>query len=112
LSAKEIAAAARRGDKLAIAALARAGTFIGQALADFLHIFNPSIVIIGGGVSQSGSFLLKPMQAALTEHVLTPQYVENLTVTTAALGDDVGLMGALALAMDMKHIHSPLVHSV
>ena len=98
LTAKRIAQAAQAGDELAIAALRRAGDFVGQATADFLHIFNPSIVIIGGGVSRSGSFFMDPLRQSLQEHVLTPQYLENFQLSVAALGDEAGLMGALALA--------------
>ena len=102
LSAKQISSAAQQGDELSIAALARAGVFIGQALADFVHIFNPSIIIIGGGVSQSGNLILDPMRAGLREHVITPKYLENLILTTNALGDKAGLMGALALARELS----------
>ena len=102
LSAKDVALAAQRGDELAAEALARAGTYLGVAIADFLHIFNPSAVIIGGGVTQSGRYLFDPLRAALREHVLSAQYLENLTLTTAALGDEVGLKGALALAQTFE----------
>ena len=98
LTAKAISSAASAGDSLAIAALARSGTFIGRAIADYLHIFNPSIVIIGGGVSKAGALLMDPMRFAMQENVLSPHYTENLILTTAALGDEAGLMGALALA--------------
>ncbi len=100
ITTKMVAQAAKKGDDLAVAALARSGTYIGQALADYLHIFNPSIVIIGGGVSLSGSLLMDPMRVAMCEHVLSEKYVENITLTTAALGDEAGLMGALALVRD------------
>jgi glucokinase len=99
-SAKDVALAAKAGDALAIAALARAGQFLGWAIADFLHIFNPSIVIIGGGVSQSGDLLFKPLRAAMQERVLNHHYTDGLSIVSAALGDDVGLMGALALAVE------------
>ena len=98
LTARDIASAARSGDKLAIAALARAGKFIGQALADFLVIFNPTIVIFGGGVSFSGDFLFDPMRKALKKNVMDHEYLDNLEITIASLGDDAGLLGALALA--------------
>lgn len=103
LTAKDISLAARQGDELAIAALARAGTYLGIAVTNCLHIFNPSIVIIGGGVTQSGEFLLGPMRTAIHEYIFSPQYLENLVLTTAALGDEVGLMGALALAHTIKN---------
>jgi len=98
LTAKDIGEAAKQGDALAISALARAGYYLGLALSNYLQIFNPSAVIFGGGVSQTGQFLFEPMKASLCEHVMSPDYLKNLTITTAALGDEVGLMGALALA--------------
>lgn len=41
---------------------------------------------------------MEPMRLAMQENVLSPHYTENLILTTAALGDEAGLMGALALA--------------
>jgi glucokinase len=101
ITAKEVSMAASQGDELAKAALARGGTYLGIAIADYLHIFNPSIVIIGGGVSQSGEAFFGPLRTAMSEHVISKKYLENLTLTTAALGDDVGLMGGLALAQKL-----------
>ena len=63
LTSRIIAKAAEESDPLAIQALARAGNFIGQAIANFLHIFNPTAVILGGGVIQSGPFLMEPLRA-------------------------------------------------
>jgi len=98
LSAKVIAEAALNGDALARAAFARAGTYLGIGVSNFLHIFNPSVLIFGGGVSQVGDLLFKPFEESLKERVFHPRYLENLVITRAALGDDAGLMGALALA--------------
>jgi glucokinase len=102
LSAKEIGEAAKQGDQVAIDALARSGYYLGLALANYCQIFNPSVIIIGGGVSQTGHFLFNPLKTALHDHVMSPDYLKNLTITSAALGDEVGLMGALALAHTRK----------
>jgi glucokinase len=102
VTAKAVSRAAHTGDKLAVAALERAGRFIGQALADYLHIFNPTVVVIGGGVSLSGKLLLDPLCESLKKHVLTRHYLDRLTIEPAALGDDAGLMGALALARELE----------
>ena len=99
ITGKMIGEAALQGDELARSALARSGTYLGQAIADFLHLFNPSAIIIGGGVSQTGPLLLEPLRTALEERILSPQYAKNLTITTAALGDEVGLIGAYVLAL-------------
>jgi glucokinase len=99
ITARDVSEAASQGDALAIQALERAGTFIGEALADFLHLFNPSIVIFGGGVSFSGKFLLEPVRAALARRTMNASYLQDLVITNAALGDDAGLLGALALGL-------------
>lgn len=98
LNAQAIAEAARSGDSLAKSAYDRAGNYLGIGVASFLHIFDPSIVIIGGGVSQSGALLFNPFETSLHAHTFNPRYLENLVITAAALGDDAGLFGALALA--------------
>ncbi len=101
ITTKLVAEAAKQGDDLAIRALARAGGFIGRAVADFLHMYNPSIVIIGGGVSLSGELLMKSLRKEMQAHVMDSHYLDHLSVTTAALGDETGLLGALVLARDL-----------
>jgi glucokinase len=98
LSAREVARAAHLGDELSKEAFARAGDFIGQAVADFLHIFNPSIVIFGGGVTQSGRLILDPIEASMKRNVMDKSYLDGLQIATVKLGDDAGLLGALAQA--------------
>ncbi|NTU55334.1 MAG: ROK family protein, partial [Anaerolineales bacterium] len=83
---------------LAISAFARAGHYLGIAVANYLAIFDPSILIFGGGVSQVGDLLFKPFEESLRKQVFHPHYLDNLIITKAALGDDAGLLGALALA--------------
>lgn len=95
---KAISQAAREGDALAEEAFQRAGHYLGLMIANYLMIFNPTIVILGGGVSLTGDLLLDPVQKTVRESVLSSHYLEDLVITQAALGDDAGLYGALALA--------------
>jgi glucokinase len=67
-------------------------------IANALMIFNPSIIILGGGVSQAGDLLINPVRKTVSESVLSTEYLEDLSITQAALGDDAGLYGALYLA--------------
>jgi glucokinase len=101
LTARDVSESAKQGDELAIEAFSRAGNFIGQAVADFLHIFNPSIVILGGGVTLSGKFLLDPIMESMKRNIMDKSYLDGLQVVTAKFGDDAGLLGALAQA----HMH-------
>jgi glucokinase len=98
LSAREVAEAAKQGDELAKEAFTRAGGFIGQATADFLHVFNPSIVIFGGGVTLSGDLIMDPIRESMSRNVMDPAYLDGLQIATAKLGDDAGLLGSLAQA--------------
>ena len=97
-----ISLAAKDGDELAIETFERAGYYLGLALSNFLAIFNPSIVIFGGGVSLSGDLLFEPMLKSMHNSVLSKHYLEDLVITQAALGDNAGLYGALALARDSQ----------
>ncbi len=101
-TAREISAAAQSGDALAIEAYQRAAGYLGLMVASFLHIFNPSILVLGGGVSQSSVLFLNPFRAALEKHIIAREYIEGLQIVPAALGDDCGLLGALALAREYQ----------
>ena len=98
--AKAISQAAKQGDELALETFERAGRFIGLAVSNYLMIFNPSIVIFGGGVSLTGDLIMNPIRKTVQETVLSEHYLQDLVITLAALGDDAGLYGALAYARD------------
>ena len=98
LDARIVGKAATLGDPLAIATLAYAGRIIGLGIVAALHLFNPQVIVIGGGVSKVGDLLFEPIQQAVREHVLDPAYLVNMRIERAALGDDVALVGAAALA--------------
>jgi len=97
-SAHDISEAAGQGDALSIEAYQIAGRYLGIGVANFLHIFNPSVVVFGGGVSRSGPLLFDSFEISLKEHVIHPRYLEDLKITRAELGDNSGLLGARALA--------------
>jgi glucokinase len=98
LNARQVGDAALHGDALAISAYQRAGEYLGIAVASFLHAFDPSIVIFGGGVSQVGPLLFDSFHASLRKRVFHPRYLDNLKIEIAGLGDDAGLLGARAMA--------------
>jgi len=95
ISARVISEYARQGNKLAISTFERAGYYLGIGVANYLHIFNPSCVILGGGVSQSADLFMDSLWNSLKSHILSNNYISNLTIKTASLGDRAGLIGAL-----------------
>lgn len=96
ISAAMVAEAAREGDAFAIRHLRDTGRYLGAGITNILHLFNPEIVVIGGGVAQIGDLLFKPMQEWLVASAMRALQVPVLATT---LGDDVGLYGAVALAL-------------
>ena len=97
LTSKEIADAAFKGDELCLAAYERAGKYLGIAIANYIQIFNPTCIVLGGGVSLAGDLLLKPIRNTLELVILSKEYLKNLSIKTAELGDNAGLIGALVL---------------
>ena len=97
IDAKAVGMAAAAGDQLAIAQLAYAGRIIGLGIVSILHLFNPEVIVIGGGVSKTGDLLFTPMREAVRAHVMDEAYIEDLRIERSALGDDVALAGAAAL---------------
>jgi glucokinase len=102
VDARIINEAAGVGDKLAINAFRRAGRYLGLGITNLLHLFNPRMVVLGGSVTKAGPLLFDPMWEMLREKAM-PGYLDGLAIVPAALGDDVGLLGALALtATELK----------
>jgi glucokinase len=92
-----IGQAAQQGDALAREIVERAGRIIGIGIVSLLHLFNPQVIVIGGGVSNLGDLLFVPMRAAVEAHVIDKGYLEGLRIERSALGDNVSLIGAAAL---------------
>jgi len=97
-TSRQIAEAGAQGDALAIEAFEYAGVFLGRAITDLLHLFNPTIVVLGGGVTNARDIFLNPVKRTINESVMTPAYNAELQICYAKLGDQAGLVGALALA--------------
>jgi glucokinase len=96
ITAGVVAEAARRGDPLAVGIMRRAGTVTGHGLVNLAHLFDPELLILGGGVMHAGDLILEPAQAVFDTYAM-PNYRRSCRITLAELGDDVGLFGAAAL---------------
>lgn len=100
ISAKDVAFAAQRGDFLAQQIMEEAGEHLGVALAGLINIFNPDMIIVGGGVAQMGDILLEPIRKTVKERSLLSA-TTNVRITTALLGRRSSSMGAVAQALSI-----------
>jgi glucokinase len=90
-----VAAAAERGDAIAREILERAGRVAGFGLVNLAHLFDPDLILLGGGVTHAGDLVLGPARAIFDAYAM-PNYRRTCRIGLAALGDDVGLYGAAA----------------
>ncbi|MBF6437264.1 ROK family protein [Nocardia cyriacigeorgica] len=96
----ELARAAAAGDPIAVAALERAGTALGQAISSAAALLDVDTVVVGGGFAHSGEPLWAPMRAAITRHAGL-NFIRELRVERSALADGATLVGAAILAADL-----------
>jgi len=100
LDTRLIAEAARDGNRLAQAALDRACRAFGWAVAQAVTLLAPNVVVVGGGVSLVGEqFWLQPLRRYVRRYVFPP-LADRFQLVAAALGQEVVVHGALALARD------------
>ena len=92
-----VALAAEEGNDAAIAILERAGRALGAAIGSFINMFDPEMIVIGGGVASLGEALMGPARRAIPQYSFVDMRA-NVPVVYSSLGSDTGLYGAGALA--------------
>ncbi|HID64644.1 MAG TPA: ROK family protein [Anaerolineae bacterium] len=98
VTAKLVAEAAAKGDIEAQEILAEAMTYLGVGMASLVNLFNPELIVIGGGLTNMGEKLFGPVRRAIERRAF-PAAARAVKVVPAELGDDVGVLGAVAVAM-------------
>lgn len=97
-----IAQAAAQGDKLAQEIFDFAADCLATAFASATYLLQPQVIVVGGGVAQSGTVLFKPLRMHLKER-LSPYFAERIKVVPARLGQQAGMIGCAALVFGSKH---------
>lgn len=90
---------AKAGDETMLSVLDAWMDDIAAGITGLVHIFNPQIVLIGGGVSAQEELLIKPLREKVLS-VVMPRFGEGLLVESATLSNDAGLIGAAKFFMD------------
>ena len=102
ITAKAIFEKAQLGDSLAYLTIDFCMSFLGKCLSDVSYIIDPQIFIIGGGVSQSGEFLIQIIRRHYKKNAL---FIKNQPpIINAIMGGDAGMCGAAKMVFDMERI--------
>lgn len=98
--AADLAAAAKAGDRVAVAAFERGGRALGAMLAAAVASCDVTAIVVGGGVARAGDILLDAVRGSFIDHAVLP-FATSCQILPAALDGDACLVGAAAL------IHQP-----
>jgi glucokinase len=99
ITAADVSAAAIAGDALAGRVWTETVEVLGAGIANVLNVFNPGRVILGGGVARAGEALFVPVRRMAHEQAFGP-LLRVADIVPAELGDQVGVLGAVAIALD------------
>jgi len=98
-SAEAVVADARAGNAVCLSAIGRAGDTLGLGIANLVSIFNPQIVVLGGGLMQAGDLFLARIRTTVRKWA-NPRSANQVRIELSMLGDKAGLLGAARLALD------------
>jgi glucokinase len=90
---------AHDGDAAAREALAALGRHLGAGMVSLVNVFNPELIVVGGGLVAAGDLLLEPARAVVAERAHVPAR-DQVRIVPARFGDESGMLGAAALAFE------------
>ena len=99
VTAEDVARAASFGDPVAVVLLQEAGRRVGSMLASIVNFFNPSMIVIGGGVANSPDLLLASIRESVYRRSL-PLATRELLIQRSSLGGLAGVIGASSMVVD------------
>jgi N-acetylglucosamine repressor len=108
ITTREIAAAAQEGDPLATEVIAEAGVQLGLAGACLINLFDPGLLVVGGGLVEIGEPLLEPLRQTVRANVLSPGH-DDVEVRVSELGQDAEVRGAVLLALQQSEVYYRVV---
>ena len=109
INSYQVAEGARRGDALCLKVYREAGRMLGYGVANLVSLFDPEVVIIGGGLARASSLFLEPLREAMRERA-QPISAKRVRVVTSALAGDANLLGAAHLAWEVREHRPPVRH--
>ncbi len=106
VSAKTVFDAVKEGDALAIEVAEEFGKYLGYALANIAVLTDPSVIVIGGGVSKAGEILLTFVEKYFRQRVFFAN--ESVKFALAQLGNDAGICGSRKTCIKLKTVYKKI----
>ncbi len=100
VKSNSLAKAYSKGDKIVRKAVKRSARYLGYGVGSFLNIFNPEVVVLGGGIIESFGQEYIDMVIEVAQKNVFPIAIQNVRIVPAALGDDSVILGASVLAFE------------
>ena len=97
---RALSAAARRGDPVALEVWDLFTTQLASGLCNCVWLLNPDRIVIGGGIAKAGNLLFGPLKAKMHAQ-LTLSFRSHLKIVPAKFGNDAGIIGSAAVALDL-----------
>ncbi|MDD4496452.1 MAG: ROK family protein, partial [Eubacteriales bacterium] len=97
INAKTVFDAAKLGDAVAKRIVDQYIVYLGEGIVNIINAFQPEVVVIGGGVSNEGEYLLQPLREFVEKNRYTRREVPSAVIKRAELGNDAGIIGAALL---------------
>ena len=97
ITVKDISIAASKGDRLALSVLKETGRYLGIGLCNLIHLVDPEVIAIGGGVAGAGELILEPARAAIRDCVMH-EVLSGVRIVQAELGNRAAMIGVSILA--------------
>ena len=112
-TARDVAEAALAGDRLAMRIWDETTAILASAMANVLDIFNPELIVLGGGVTRAGDQLLRPVREAGLAQAMGPAR-RSADIVLSELGDQLGVVSAAAVAFERlgDRLAGPLAQAV
>jgi len=98
VDAKAVFDAARKGDLLGKLVVDRVINALAIGISNFIHIFNPEVIVIGGGVSRAGDVLFEPLREKV-EHLVMPSFKGTYKILQSPLVEEAGILGAASVIL-------------
>lgn len=98
ITAQQVFQLAAAGDKVAQQVVDEVENYLGIALANIIHLVNPSVIILGGPVAQAGDLLISPLQARI-QSLCLEEAREAVRIVQGKLGAEANIVGAITLAL-------------